>query len=136
VRHDPPPIADDSDQHRDKQSKGPAEHPQRDDDGHRAGANGPARDKVDDGYSQAKQHEGRPERHAVHGAQAPQNSIDFNLTRFSKSQTPEADTHLLPGARYLIILTPRLRALIAELQSTPQPEHPDVYRRHSSELLE
>jgi quercetin dioxygenase-like cupin family protein len=42
----------------------------------------------------------------------------------------------LPGARYLIILTPRLRALIAELQSTPQPEHPDVYRKHASELLE
>lgn len=42
----------------------------------------------------------------------------------------------LPGARYLIVLTPRLRALIAELQSTPHPEHPDVYKRHASELLE
>jgi mannose-6-phosphate isomerase-like protein (cupin superfamily) len=42
----------------------------------------------------------------------------------------------LPGARYLIILTPRLRALIAELQSTPHAGHPDVYRRHASELLE
>lgn len=42
----------------------------------------------------------------------------------------------LPGARYLIILTTRLRALIAELQSTPHAQHPDVYRRHASELLE
>jgi Cupin domain len=42
----------------------------------------------------------------------------------------------LPGARYLIILTPRLRALIAELQSTARPQHPHVYRRHASELLE
>jgi len=42
----------------------------------------------------------------------------------------------LPGARYLIILTPRLRRLIAELQSTPQATHADVYRRHASEMLE
>ncbi len=42
----------------------------------------------------------------------------------------------LPGARYLIILTPRLRALIARLQSTPHAEHTEVYRRHASELLE
>lgn len=42
----------------------------------------------------------------------------------------------LPGARYLIILTPRLRALIAALQSTPPADHPGVYRRHASELLE
>lgn len=42
----------------------------------------------------------------------------------------------LPGARYLIILTPRLRQLIAELQSTPLAQHPGVYRRHASELLE
>ncbi len=41
----------------------------------------------------------------------------------------------LPGARYLIVLTPRLGALIAELQSTPPAQHPDVYRRHASELL-
>jgi mannose-6-phosphate isomerase-like protein (cupin superfamily) len=42
----------------------------------------------------------------------------------------------MPGARYLIILTPRLRKLIAELQSTPPAQHPDVYRRHASELVE
>jgi len=42
----------------------------------------------------------------------------------------------LPGARYLIILTPRLRALIAALQSTPPADHSGVYRRHASELIE
>ena len=39
-------------------------------------------------------------------------------------------------ARYLIVLTPRLRKLIAELQVTPADRHPDVYRAHASELLE
>lgn len=41
-----------------------------------------------------------------------------------------------PGTRYLLILSPRLRALIAELQSSPAHEHPAIYRRHASELLE
>ena len=40
-------------------------------------------------------------------------------------------------ARYLIILTPRLAALIAELQRTPDREqHAEVYRTHDSALLE
>ena len=56
-------------------------------------------------------------------------------TVFVPAGTPHT-YETLPGARYLIILTPRLRALIAELQSTAHPEHPDVYRRHASELLE
>lgn len=42
----------------------------------------------------------------------------------------------LPGARYLIILTPRLRALIRELQTTPADQHQSLYRRHASELLD
>jgi mannose-6-phosphate isomerase-like protein (cupin superfamily) len=42
----------------------------------------------------------------------------------------------LPGARYLIILTPRLRSLIAELQAYPRAEHPLIYQRHASQLLE
>ena len=40
------------------------------------------------------------------------------------------------GARYLVILTPRLRALIAELQSSPPAEHAGIMRRHDSEILE
>jgi mannose-6-phosphate isomerase-like protein (cupin superfamily) len=38
-------------------------------------------------------------------------------------------------SRYLIVLTPRLRDLIASLQTTPAAEHPDVYRKHRSELV-
>ena len=42
-----------------------------------------------------------------------------------------------PGSRYLIVLTPRLRALIAELQSDRDPAHQhEIYRRFDSELLE
>ena len=42
-----------------------------------------------------------------------------------------------PGTRYLIVLTPRLRALIATLQSDRDPtrQH-EIYRRFDSELLE
>jgi mannose-6-phosphate isomerase-like protein (cupin superfamily) len=40
-------------------------------------------------------------------------------------------------ASYLVILTPRLRALIAELQSTRDRSGDDeIFRRHSSEVLE
>jgi len=41
------------------------------------------------------------------------------------------------NARYLIVLTPRLRALIATLQSDRDParQH-EIYRRFDSELLE
>ena len=42
-----------------------------------------------------------------------------------------------PGARYLIILTPRLRALIDALQSDREPAHQhEIYRRFASELVE
>ena len=48
-----------------------------------------------------------------------------------------AHTYEAVGARYLIVLTPRLAALIAELQQTrDHSQHPAVYRRHESELLE
>jgi mannose-6-phosphate isomerase-like protein (cupin superfamily) len=41
------------------------------------------------------------------------------------------------AARYLIILTPRLDALIAELQqSADRAQHAAVYRKYESELLE
>lgn len=42
-----------------------------------------------------------------------------------------------PGSRYLIVLTPRLRALIAALQADRDPAHQhDIYGRFDSELLE
>jgi mannose-6-phosphate isomerase-like protein (cupin superfamily) len=48
-----------------------------------------------------------------------------------------AHTYDAVSARYLIVLTPRLEALIRELQQTPdRQKHPDIYRRHESELLE
>ena len=40
------------------------------------------------------------------------------------------------AARYLIILTPRLRSLIAALQDVPVREHPAIMRRYQSEVLE
>jgi len=40
-------------------------------------------------------------------------------------------------ARYLIVLTPRLDALIGELQATPdRAAHPAVYQKYESTLLE
>ena len=42
-----------------------------------------------------------------------------------------------PGARYLIILTPRLSALISALQADRNPTHQhEIYQRFDSELLE
>jgi quercetin dioxygenase-like cupin family protein len=41
------------------------------------------------------------------------------------------------NARYLIILTPRLKALIAALQTDREPAHQrEIYRRFDSEMLE
>ncbi len=42
-----------------------------------------------------------------------------------------------PDARYLVILPPRLRKLIADLFATPDRSlHADIFRRYSSEILE
>lgn len=42
-----------------------------------------------------------------------------------------------PGARYLIILTPRLSGLIAALQANRDPSHQrEIYQQFDSELLE
>jgi mannose-6-phosphate isomerase-like protein (cupin superfamily) len=41
-----------------------------------------------------------------------------------------------PPARYLVVLTPRLRALIAELQaSRDRSADAEIYRRHRSEIV-
>jgi quercetin dioxygenase-like cupin family protein len=48
-----------------------------------------------------------------------------------------AHTYEAVAARYLIVLPPRLAALIAELQQTKdRAMQPDVYRKYQSELLE
>lgn len=42
-----------------------------------------------------------------------------------------------PDARYLVILPPRLRRLIAELFAAPDRSlHADIFRRYSSEILD
>jgi len=46
-------------------------------------------------------------------------------------------TYTASDARYLIVLTPRIAALIAELQQTSdRTAHPAIYRKHESTLLE
>ena len=40
------------------------------------------------------------------------------------------------AARYLIIITPRLSALISALHSAPRAEHDKIMRRFDSEILE
>jgi mannose-6-phosphate isomerase-like protein (cupin superfamily) len=46
-------------------------------------------------------------------------------------------TYEAVNARYLIVLTPRLEALIAQLQRTPDArQHAAIFRAHDSELLE
>ena len=48
-----------------------------------------------------------------------------------------AHTYEAIEARYLIVLTPRLASLIAELQQTPdRSRHAGVYEKYESELLE
>lgn len=39
-------------------------------------------------------------------------------------------------ARYLIILTPRLRELISALEAAPREQHNDIMRRFESEIVE
>ena len=47
-------------------------------------------------------------------------------------------TYFDPGesSRYLIILTPRLRELISELESAPLEQHKAIMRKYDSEILE
>src|SRR5215469_4655677 len=48
-----------------------------------------------------------------------------------------AHTYEAIQARYLVVLTPRLVAWIEALQESPRSgDEADIYRRHSSELLE
>jgi mannose-6-phosphate isomerase-like protein (cupin superfamily) len=48
-----------------------------------------------------------------------------------------AHTYEAIDARYIVILTPRLAALIKELQNTPdRGRHPAIYAAHDSQLLE
>jgi mannose-6-phosphate isomerase-like protein (cupin superfamily) len=63
-------------------------------------------------------------------------TADAGTTVFVPAGT--AHTYTANGnSRYLIVLTPRLRALISALQSDRDPSHQhEIYRRFDSELLE
>jgi mannose-6-phosphate isomerase-like protein (cupin superfamily) len=51
--------------------------------------------------------------------------------------TPHTFGNAGPGpARFIIILPARLDDLISELHASDPAEHPEIYRRHASELLE
>jgi len=57
-------------------------------------------------------------------------------TVFVPAGTPHTYT-AAAGGRYLIVLTPRLSALIKTLQSDRDPTHQsEIYKRFNSELLE
>ena len=63
-------------------------------------------------------------------------TVEAGGTMFVPAGVPHT-YEALPGARYLIVLTPRLHELIAELQRTPdRGQHTAVMRRYESELLE
>jgi mannose-6-phosphate isomerase-like protein (cupin superfamily) len=56
-------------------------------------------------------------------------------TVFVQAGTPHAYREGVSPCRYLIILTPRLNALIEELHKTPYKEHGEAMRRYESEIL-
>lgn len=60
--------------------------------------------------------------------------VSAGSTVFVPAGVPHA--YATEDARYLIVLTPRLESLITELHRTPPEEHPAVYRRYESELLD
>jgi mannose-6-phosphate isomerase-like protein (cupin superfamily) len=89
--------------------------------------------------------------HAHHSDDEAWHVLEGTLTfRFSdgKIEAPAGTTVFVPAGvphayeaaagptRYLIILTPRLRALIAALQGAPRAEHNAIMRQFDSEVLE
>lgn len=57
-------------------------------------------------------------------------------TVFVPAGVPHSYWVVQDPTRYLIILTPRLRALIAALHASPRELHGEVMRRFESEILE
>jgi mannose-6-phosphate isomerase-like protein (cupin superfamily) len=58
-------------------------------------------------------------------------------TVFVPAGTPHTFGNAGPGpSRFIIILSARLDELISELHASDLAEHPEIYRRHQSELLE
>lgn len=57
-------------------------------------------------------------------------------TVFVPAGVPHSYFDALGTARYLIIMTPRLRGLISALHLAPHAEHDEIMRRFDSEILE
>jgi mannose-6-phosphate isomerase-like protein (cupin superfamily) len=57
-------------------------------------------------------------------------------TVFVPAGAPHAYYEASGPTRYLIIMTPRLRELIAALHAAPIKDHPAIMRRYESEILE
>jgi quercetin dioxygenase-like cupin family protein len=63
-------------------------------------------------------------------------NVGPGTTVFVPAGTPHTYT-VGADARYLIVLTPRIAALISALQADHDPAHQhDIYRRFNSEVLE
>ncbi|HLO16005.1 MAG TPA: cupin domain-containing protein [Anaerolineales bacterium] len=57
-------------------------------------------------------------------------------TVFVPAGVPHAYNVSQEPARYLIIMTPRLRGLVSALHGAPRDQHNDIMRRFESEILE
>jgi quercetin dioxygenase-like cupin family protein len=62
--------------------------------------------------------------------------VQAGQTVFVPAGVPHTYEERHGPTRYLIIMTPRLRALIAALHSSPATEHADIYKKFQSEIVE
>jgi quercetin dioxygenase-like cupin family protein len=62
--------------------------------------------------------------------------VPAGTTVFIPAGVPHTYFEASGPTRYLIILTPRLRELISELESSPRAQHNAIMRNYKSEILE
>lgn len=62
--------------------------------------------------------------------------VPAGTTVFVPAGVPHTYFEANGPTRYLIILTPKLRDLISELQTAPPREHQEIMRKYDSEILE
>jgi mannose-6-phosphate isomerase-like protein (cupin superfamily) len=62
--------------------------------------------------------------------------VPAGTTVFVPAGVPHTYFEASGPTRYLIILTPRLRELISELESSPHAQHHAIMRNYKSEILE
>jgi|SRR5687768_7143186 mannose-6-phosphate isomerase-like protein (cupin superfamily) len=62
--------------------------------------------------------------------------VPAGTTVFVPAGVPHTYFEASGPTRYLIILTPRLRKLISELESSPRAQHNAIMRNYKSEILE